>query len=222
MEKTMEKRRHFLKTTFGFITGIGLLFSPFLQAVRMVYGKTKKIILPKDIDRDSLRHKNPASLDTRNLEPTPLKEFQIMGDSSYGVNLNTWRLEIAGRVRRPMKLSYAQISNLPSFERNVLLICPGFFANHGRWKGISMVPLIEQAQMEKDVTHVTFTASYDVGDNEESFPITDVLSDRVFLAYGVNGQALPIKHGFPLRVVAEGYYGSVWVKYVTRVTLDLQ
>ncbi len=218
----MEKRRHFLKTTFGFLTSIGIWVSPFFQAVRMVYGKTKKIILPKDIDRDSLRRRNPALLDTRNLEPTPLKDFQIMGDSSYGVNLNTWRLEVAGRVKKPLNLSYSQISNLPSFERNVLLICPGFFANHGRWKGISMVPLIAQAQMEKDVTHVTFSASNDVGDNEESFPIADVLSDRVFLAHGVNGQTLPIKHGFPLRVVAEGYYGSVWVKYVTRVTLDLQ
>jgi sulfoxide reductase catalytic subunit YedY len=218
----MEKRRHFLKTTFGFITSLGILVSPFFQAVRMVYGKTKKIILPKDIDRDGLRRRNPALLDTRNLEPTPLKDFQIMGDSSYGVNINTWRLEVAGRVKKPLNLSYSQISDLPSFERNVLLICPGFFANHGRWKGISLAPLIEQAQMKNDVTHVTFSASSDVGDNEESFPIADVVSDRVFLAHGVNGQPLPMKHGFPLRVVAEGYYGSFWVKYVTRVSLDLQ
>jgi sulfoxide reductase catalytic subunit YedY len=39
----------------------------------------------------------------------------------------------------------------------------------------------------------------------------------VFLAYQVNGQALPKKHGFPLRVVAEGYYGGDWVKYVYKV-----
>jgi sulfoxide reductase catalytic subunit YedY len=39
-------------------------------------------------------------------------------------------------------------------------------------------------------------------------------------SFGVNGKALPKKHGFPLRVVAEGYHGSVWVKYVNRVKLE--
>jgi sulfoxide reductase catalytic subunit YedY len=48
----------------------------------------------------------------------------------------------------------------------------------------------------------------------------DILSDKVFLAFGVNGEDLPRKHGFPLRVVAEDYYGYDWVKYVYRVTAE--
>ena len=44
--------------------------------------------------------------------------------------------------------------------------------------------------------------------------------EHFFLAYGVNGKTLPKKHGFPLRVVAEGYYGSDWVKYVYKVSVD--
>jgi sulfoxide reductase catalytic subunit YedY len=48
--------------------------------------------------------------------------------------------------------------------------------------------------------------------------VEDVLSDRVFLAYGVNGKPLPERHGFPLRLVAEGYYGYDWIKYVYRIT----
>ena len=51
----------------------------------------------------------------------------------------------------------------------------------------------------------------------ESFPVAEVLSNQIFLAYQVNGQMLPRKHGFPLRVVAEDHYGSVWVKYVHKV-----
>jgi sulfoxide reductase catalytic subunit YedY len=39
-------------------------------------------------------------------------------------------------------------------------------------------------------------------------------------SFDVNGQALPKKHGFPLRMVAEGHYGSGWVKYVNRVKLE--
>jgi len=39
----------------------------------------------------------------------------------------------------------------------------------------------------------------------------------VFLAFEVNGEKLPQKHGFPLRIVAEDYYGSDWVKYVYKI-----
>jgi sulfoxide reductase catalytic subunit YedY len=163
---------------------------------------------------------DPAQLDTRNLAPTPLKDFETMGDTGYTVNLDTWRLEVAGRVGTPLSLTYSQIVDLSPFERDVLLICPGFFAYVGRWKGISLRTLIEKAQMLKDVTHVTLSATRAAGGNKEKFPIADILSDKVFLAFGVNGQALPKKHGFPLRVVAEGYHGSVWVKYVNRVMLE--
>ena len=54
----------------------------------------------------------------------------------------------------------------------------------------------------------------------ERFPIDAVLSNQVFLAYAVNGKTLPQKHGFPLRVVAEGYYGSDWVKYVYQMKVE--
>jgi sulfoxide reductase catalytic subunit YedY len=80
--------------------------------------------------------------------------------------------------------------------------------------------LLEKAQMQTGVTHVTFSAPRGAGGNEATFPLTDIISDRVFLAYGVNSVTLPKKHGFPLRLVAEGYPGSVWVKYVSRVRLD--
>ena len=53
------------------------------------------------------------------------------------------------------------------------------------------------------------------------YPIEDVLSDTVFLAYGVNGKTLPQEHGFPLRVVAEGTYGSDWVKYVYGLEVEI-
>ncbi len=51
----------------------------------------------------------------------------------------------------------------------------------------------------------------------EKFPIADIRSDKVFLAYQINGERLPQKHGFPLRIVAEDYYGNDWVKYVYKI-----
>ncbi len=51
-------------------------------------------------------------------------------------------------------------------------------------------------------------------------PVEDLLSNKVFLAYELNGKPLPQRHGFPLRAVAEGYYGYDWVKYVYKVTVE--
>lgn len=65
---------------------------------------------------------DPAQLDTRNLAPTPLKDFETMGDTGYTVDLDTWRLEVAGRVGTPLSLTYSQIVDLSPLERDVLLI----------------------------------------------------------------------------------------------------
>ncbi len=215
----METRRKFLEITLKCFTGVALFLSPIFHAVRVVYGKAKRIILPKETDRESLVDKNPAELDTRNLETTPLKEFRTMGLTNYTVNLKNWRLEVTGRVKKPLSLTYAQVLAKPAMEKVVLQICPGFFANHGRWKGISIGRLLGEAGMEKGVTQVSFSGPENEYEKVEAFPLKDVLSDKVFLAYSVNGKTLPKKHGFPLRVVAEDLFGFRWVKYVFKVNV---
>jgi DMSO/TMAO reductase YedYZ molybdopterin-dependent catalytic subunit len=152
----METRRKFIKKTVGLVSGIAFFFSPFFGVVRSIYATTRKIILPKGTKMKSLVHKNPADLDTKNLEIIPLKDFKTMGVTDYEVSLDDWRLEISGHVKTPLALRYEEVLAMPSIERNMLLICPGFFANHG----------------------------------------------------------------FPLRVVAEGYYGYDWIKYVYKITID--
>jgi sulfoxide reductase catalytic subunit YedY len=216
----MERRRRFLKITLGFLTSIGILFSPFFSVLRYAFAKTEKILLPKGTARETLIGENPADLDTRNLDPTPLERFGTMGLSDHWVDLEKWRLEIAGEVGKPLRLSYQEIASLPSIERNVLLICPGFFANHGIWKGVSIATLLRMAQAEKDVTHVMVHGPEGHNENRQRYPIEDIFSNKVFLAYQVNGKHLPQRHGFPLRTVAEGYYGYDWVKYVYKVTVE--
>jgi DMSO/TMAO reductase YedYZ molybdopterin-dependent catalytic subunit len=216
----METRRNFIRGILAGLGFIGLLFSPFSALIRSGLAKAKKIILPKDTKRESLVSRNPANLDTRNLHITPLKDFETMGPTDHEVDLEKWRLEVNGHVKTPLKLKYEEITSLPSLERDVLLICPGFFANHGRWKGISISELFKMAQGEADVTHVTVRGPRGASEKVERFPIQDILSNKVFLAYGVNGQILPQKHGFPLRIVAEGYYGDDWVKFVDVITIE--
>jgi DMSO/TMAO reductase YedYZ molybdopterin-dependent catalytic subunit len=215
--KNMNARRTFFKKIFRWLAGFGFFFSPLVAIVQNAYAQTKRIILPKGTDLSTLKNKNPATLDTRNLEVIPLNNFQTMGLTDHDVNLASWRLKIDGNVAAPSKLTYSQILELPSIEREVLLICPGVFTNHGRWKGVSLMTLLHLAQMKEDTTHVTVHGPPGNYEKVERFPLADIRSDKVFLAYQVNGEALPRKHGFPLRIVAEDYYGSDWVKYVYKL-----
>jgi sulfoxide reductase catalytic subunit YedY len=216
-DKTMETRRRFMALSISSLTGLALFPLSFAQRV---WAKTKKMILPKGTKRESLIRRNPAELDTRNLEVTRLKDFGTMGLTDHVVNPDTWRLEVTGWVRKPMKLNYSQMRDLPSIERSVLLICPGIFANHGTWRGISINELLRRAGMRDGCTHVAIGGPRGPGEKVVRYPIGDILSDKVFLAYGVNGKELPRRHGFPLRVVAEDYYGYDWVKYVDKVTAE--
>jgi DMSO/TMAO reductase YedYZ molybdopterin-dependent catalytic subunit len=213
-------KRKFLKISIKFITGIGLLASPLFSLIRLAQAKVQKMILPKDFPRVNLINKNPANLDTHKLNITPLKDFETMGITDHETDLDAWRLKVEGLVERPIQLTYSQILSFPAIERNVLQICPGVFANHGRWKGISMPHLFEKAKFKNEAVYVTFRGPEGNYEKTERFPLKDVLSDKIFLAYEVNGKPLPKKHGFPLRVVAKEHYGFRWVKYVHKISID--
>lgn len=216
----MKKRRQFFKKFLAFVAGIGFWLSPVFSWIRVAYAKINKITLPKNTPQQDLVDKNPAVLDTRKLEITPLEEFKTMGITDHQADLHTWRLKVAGQVESPLSLTYSQIRSLPTIERDVLLICPGFFANNGRWRGISINTLLQKSKVKPGGKYVTFRGPEGIYEKTERFQLKDVLSNKVFLAYGVNGKILPQKHGFPLRVVAEGHYGSTWVKYVHKITID--
>ena len=216
----MEDRRQFFKKSLGFIAGAGLLLSPLALFVQRVYGQAKRILLPRGTKMETLIQKNPESLDTRNLEVTPLKDFQTMGITDYEVDLAAWRLMVKGAVGKPLELTYEEVRSISSMERQVLLVCPGFFAYHGHWKGLAVGSLLERAKMDRRATHVTFAGPEGEHEMAESFPLDDIRRGKIFLAYDVNGKPLPRKHGFPLRVVAEDRYGLEWVKYVYKITAE--
>lgn len=215
----MKNRRQFIENMLRFFVGLGVFLSPAVFWVRKALAKGKKIILAAGTRPETLERRNPADLDTHNLKLTPIEKFGIMGTNAYRVDLKTWQLEISGHVQRPLKLTYPQIIQLPAIERNVLLICPGVFSYNAHWKGISVSTILELAHARPGATHVSFSGPLGHYEKVERFPIEDILPNKVFLAYRVNGVDLPQKHGFPLRVVAKGYYGSKWVKYVYKVAV---
>ena len=97
-EAPMEQRRQFLKILLGFFSLIALTFSPFFSLIRRAYSEAKRVILPKGTKVESLIGKVPKELDTRNLEVTPLEDFQTMGLDDYEVDLDKWRLQVTGKV----------------------------------------------------------------------------------------------------------------------------
>lgn len=209
-----------MKDMVGFLGGAMVAFTPLASLARRAWAVTGKAILPKGTDRKTLVNQNPASLDTRYLETTPLEDFGTMGLSDHGVELSRWRLSVTGSVGKTLSLSYEEILALPPMERAVLLICPGFFANHGLWRGISIDLLVEMAQGEPGITHVTVRGPSGPYEKVERIAAEDFRSGKVFLAYAVNGKPLPQQHGFPLRLVAEGQYGYDWIKYVDSLVVE--
>lgn len=215
-----QKRRQFIRVLLGALSATALGLNPLFTLIRHAYANAKRMILPQGTRMETLVSKNPGTLDTRNLEVTPVEEFGTMGETDYEPDMDRWRLHVTGRVKNPLELSYSEIKELPVVRRKVLLICPGFFALHGDWKGISMARLLQRAGVEDGATHVAFSGPERTLNKVERFPLEEVLEEKVFLAYGVNGETLPKKHGFPLRLVAEDHYGDQWVKYVYKMSVE--
>ena len=215
----MADRRLFLKQLAGYLTGFLLTFINWISQPEISWGAARRL-LPKGTRPETLVDENPALLDARDLEIQPLEKFGIMGLSDQDTDLSTWRLTVTGEIKKGLSLTYDQIRDLPGIEKAVLLICPGFFANHGLWRGFSLTELAKRAGLKKGVNFVTLSGPAGPYENTARFPLKDIQSAKVFLAYQVNGEPLAQKHGFPLRLVAEGYYGYEWVKYVDKIQFD--
>lgn len=213
----MKTRRQFISWVLKLLAGLALFVTTIRVSLKKAWAQTKRYIVPRNTDLSTLRNRDPATLDTRNLEVLPLEGFRTMGLSNHAEHMPSWRLIIDGNVAVPTRLPYSQILALPWIERKVILICPGVFVNHGKWKGISLMTVLNLAQVQADTTHIKVYGPKGNREKVERFPIADIRSDKVFLAYAVNGEKLPQKHGFPLRIVAEDYYGDDWVKYVYKI-----
>jgi DMSO/TMAO reductase YedYZ molybdopterin-dependent catalytic subunit len=212
----MWTRRNFLRKSFWVSLGGFFLTSSLWGFVAKVWAKAKQL-LPKGFPKNQLLNMNPEEIDNRNLEVDPLNKFGTMGPTDVAIDSKTYRLKVTGKVERPLSLSYDQILNYPSMTETVLLICPGFFSNNGRWIGVSFKSLLQEAQIKKEAQYIDVVGSQE---KRVRIPLKTLDEKKIFLAYRVNGEILPRKHGFPLRLVYEDVYGSDWVKYVEEIVVS--
>ncbi len=206
----MWTRRNLLKT-LSWLSLSSLVLHP----LSLSWAKAKQL-LPKGFSKGKLKDMNPAEIDSRNLEIDPLGKFGTMGPTDVAVDVKTYRLKVTGKVDAPLSLSYDEILKYPPLTETVLLICPGFFSNNGRWTGFNLKSLLHQAQIKKEAQSIDIVGT---GEKRVRIPLKELDEKRIFLAYRVNDEALPRKHGFPLRLVYEDAYGSDWVKYVDEIVV---
>jgi DMSO/TMAO reductase YedYZ molybdopterin-dependent catalytic subunit len=215
----MSTRRQVVKYAFAFLGGLAVFFSRVGSGINQAIAETKRRLLKRTTPMSELMHADPRILDPPQQTTTPIQEFDVMGQTAYPVDLDTWRLEVRGGDRSSKEFTYQELLERPLIERNVLLVCSGFFAYNGLWRGFSVAELLKEIGMPPGITHVKFSGPGGFGRKTRKFTIDEVMRDKIFIAYGVNGQILPERHGFPMRLVAEDRKGWRWVKYLNRLTV---
>jgi DMSO/TMAO reductase YedYZ molybdopterin-dependent catalytic subunit len=176
-------------------------------------------------------------------EVTPIAQFYRRNHFPIPVlDPATWRLRVSGMVERPLSLSLHELTQLPAETTVVTLECagndreqfrpptPGVQWSNGavgtaEWTGARLADVLERAGIRPGAGEVIF-AGADRGTVEgsrrpirfeRSLTVADALECGALLAYAMNGQPLPARHGYPVRLVVPGWYAVASVKWLTDI-----
>src|SRR5690242_18678607 len=175
---------------------------------------------------------------------TPNNAFFVryhLADVPLNIDPDTFKLEVKGKVDRTLKLSLQDIRKLKPTEIVAVNQCSGnsrgFFSprvaggqlgngamGNARWRGVPLKTVLDMAGVQAGVKQVTFNGmDGPVMDKTPDFvkalDIDHARDGEVMLAYGMNGEDLPVLNGFPLRLVVPGYYGTYWVKHLNEIAV---
>lgn len=134
-------------------------------------------------------------------------------------NFADYRLRIDGLVRQPLSLSLDQLRALPRRTQITRHDCVEGWSAIGQWTGTPLNGLLRQAGLLPSAKFIVFHCADDYGASKyyESIDLIDAFHPQTILAWGLNGQALPIANGAPLRLRVERQLGYKHAKYVMRV-----
>ena len=173
---------------------------------------------PESQESASLARPPSGGLET---EVTPNSLFYVVSKNEIDptVDVDGWRLEVAGLVDNPMTLTYDDLKTALPVEEYVTLECignvvGGDLIGNAKWKGVRLSAILEEARLGPDVIDVAFEAA-DGFTNAVS--LGRAMSGDVLVVYEMNGQPLPAEHGFPARIVVPGLYGYKSVKWITKI-----
>jgi DMSO/TMAO reductase YedYZ molybdopterin-dependent catalytic subunit len=133
----------------------------------------------------------------------------------------TWRLRVHGLVERPLMLSLAELRALPARTQITLHQCDEGWSAVAQWTGVPLARVLGLAGLQQRARYVVFhcldQVELDGNHYYESLDLLDATHPQTILAYGMNGAALPVQHGAPLRLRVELQIGYKNAKYVDRI-----
>src|SRR5215469_11842239 len=155
---------------------------------------------------------------------------------------STWRLNVGGLVERPLSLSLRDLVKMPSQTQFVTLECAGNgrsllnprvngeqwnlgAVSTAEWTGVPLAEVLHRAGVKSAAREVVFrgadTGKLDASSErirfERSLTTEDAHGTEPLLAYAMNGDALPILHGYPLRLIVPGWYAVASVKWLSQI-----
>jgi sulfite dehydrogenase len=175
---------------------------------------------------------------------TPNNAFYVryhLADLPLDLDPDKFTLEIKGKVDHPLKLSLQEIRKLKAVDLVAVNECSGNgrgFSNprvaggqlgngamgNARWHGVPLKTVLDMAGVQQGAKQVTFNGMdkpvmETTPDFIKALDVDHARDGEVMLAYGMNGDDLPVLNGFPLRLVVPGYYGTYWVKHLNEITV---
>ncbi len=143
------------------------------------------------------------------------------------VDPESWTLTIKGMVDNELTINYDELLDRASTVAPVTLSCVsnevgGGLVGNAVWQGVPLVDLLDEAGVQEGATQI---ASRSVDGWSCGFPTEAAYDGRTALvAVAMNGEPLPVRHGFPARLVVAGLYGYVsatkWLKEIELTTLE--
>jgi len=164
---------------------------------------------------------NPSATAQATFEVADLSPYITPNDRFYRIDTAlvtpeidpaSWKLEVIGKVDRPFELTFDELLDLPMIEAPVTLSCVsnevgGTLVGNAVWQGVPLSTILERAGVQPGGEQLVGRSvdGFTVG-----FPTEAALDGRVaMVAVGMNGEPLPVDHGFPARLVVAGLYGYV-------------
>ena len=168
-----------------------------------------------------------ATLEVEGITPylTPNQDFYRVDTALRipDVPVDTWRLRIHGLVDREIELTYDDLLARDLVERRITLTCVsnpvgGDYVGNATWLGVPLRELLQEAGVQDGADAVRSTSA---DDWTAGTPLAHLLDPEheALLAVGMNGEPLPLDHGFPARMVVPGLYGYV---SATKWLVDLE
>ncbi len=179
----------------------------------------------------SLGDAAPGFQEAEGLSPlvTPNAGFYRIDEAliTPSVDVGSWRLRVTGLVDAPFELTYDDLLALPLVERHITLSCVsnqvgGSLVGTAKWLGVRLADLLARAGVQPGANQLVGRSvdGFTVG-----FPVAVATDGRdALVAVGMNGEALPARHGFPARLVVPGLYGYVsatkWLEEIELTTFE--